>query len=449
MGFKTANQMIWKYDMKKKVIFISKDFYPASNGTIACIENILPYLGAEYSVELFCTDLTGNALQKESKFDVSIHRVCHKSDHVILKKQAELSSLKKQLVHARIKAIRRQWIRIKYFWAQRVAEKLGYVQPSAFEKNIIKFIEMQIDVSNADYLIAVGAPFENIRAAVALKKKYPKLKLVLLMFDLYTYNPVYLLEDKSLDDMKERMKEEQKWIDCADIIISASETKEQWKKSGFINVKNKLFFLNIPSFQIRDDSLLPDDESKKDTSTIDCVYCGTLYDDIRNPRFMLDVFNRLLSLKPNIRLHILGTGCEEIVSEFQEKMGEHLCVYGQRDRLYSQKVVDQADFLLSIGNRTKSQLPSKIFEYIATGKPIVHVYSIDEDTCLRYLDRYPLVQCVKEEFSEIDEAVEKVSNFINSSFSLRCDKMELVERYVESTPQYYAKILIQYMEKTI
>ena len=432
--------------MNKKIIFISKEFYPASNGTIACVENILPYLGAEYFVEFFCTDLTGNALQNEYKFDVSIHRACHKSDRIILKKQAELSSLKKQLVHNRIKSFIHLGIIIKYFWVQRVADKLGYVQPNAFEKNIIRFIEKQTDVSKADYVMAVGAPFENIRAAVTLKKKYPEIKLVLLLFDLYTYNPVYLLEDKSLEDMKLRMREEQLWVDCADIIISASETMEQWKKSDFRSTENKLFFLNIPSFRMRDDFLLPNDESKKDT-TIDCVYCGTLYEDIRNPRFMLEIFEKLVSLHSDIRLHILGTGCEEILYEFQKRMGERLQVYGQRDRLYSQKILEQADFLLSIGNRTATQLPSKVFEYIATGKPIIHIYSIDEDTCLKYLDRYPLAYCVKEDFSKTEEETEQILNFINRSFALRCDKVELAEKYAESTPKYYAEILMKLMEE--
>ncbi len=432
--------------MKKKVIFISKEFYPVSNGTIACVENILPYLGERYSVELFCTDLTGDALQREMNFGVLINRASHKSDSVILKKQEELSSLKRQLIHSGIKSCRHLWIRIKYFWMQRIADRLGYVQPKAFEKNIVQYIEKQTDVSNADYVMAVGAPFENVRAAVVLKKQYPKLKLILLMFDLYTHNPVYLLEDHSLDDMRGRMEEEQVWIDCADIIISASETKEQWKKSEFRNVENKLFFLNIPSFRVQDNRPLFDDELKKDKNVIDCVYSGTLYDDIRNPRFMLDIFVGLLSLHPNIRLHILGTGCEEIISEFKEKMGEHLCVYGQRNRLYSQQVLNKADFLLSIGNRTTTQLPSKIFEYIATGKPIIHVYSIDDDTCLKYLDRYPIVCCVKENFSEAEAETERVSNFIDCSRLLRCNAEELEEKYVESTPKYYAEMLIKLIE---
>lgn len=434
--------------MERQVIFISKEFYPTSNGSVACLENILPYIGAEYSVMLFCTDLTGNALQRESKFGISINRASHKSDRVILKKQAELSSLKKLSNHTTIRLCRHTWIRMKYFWTQRVADRWGYVQPDAFEKNIIQYIKGQTDVSDVDYVMAVGAPFENIRAAVALKKQYPKLKLILLLFDLYTHNPVYLLEDCSLNDMRERMEEEQVWIDCADIIISASETKEQWKKSAFRNIGNKLFFLNFPSFRLQDTLTFYDDKLKKNTDTIDCVYTGTLYDDIRNPQFMLDVFCKLLSFHPNIRLHILGTGCEEIISEFRGKMGEHLCVYGQRDRLYAQQFLNQADFLISIGNRTKTQLPSKIFEYIAMGKPIIHLYSIEEDACLRYLDIYPLACCIKESDSKLDEETENVSNFIKHSFSLRCDKTELAEKYRESTPEYYAEMLMALMEKS-
>ena len=35
--------------------------------------------------------------------------------------------------------------------------------------------------------------------------------------------------------------------------------------------------------------------------------------------------------------------------------------------------------LLSIGNLNNKQLPSKVVEYISTGKPVVHFSEIDED----------------------------------------------------------------------
>ena len=44
--------------------------------------------------------------------------------------------------------------------------------------------------------------------------------------------------------------------------------------------------------------------------------------------------------------------------------------------------------LISIGNKDFPYVPSKIFEYMSTGKPIIHFYHNDDDSCLGYLQRY-------------------------------------------------------------
>ena len=50
-------------------------------------------------------------------------------------------------------------------------------------------------------------------------------------------------------------------------------------------------------------------------------------------------------------------------------------------------IVKKSTFLLNIGNKSTYQLPSKIFEYIATGKPIVHFYQkgIQDNVLINYL----------------------------------------------------------------
>ena len=53
--------------------------------------------------------------------------------------------------------------------------------------------------------------------------------------------------------------------------------------------------------------------------------------------------------------------------------------------------------LVNIGNSVDNFMPSKIFEYISTGKPIINVYKIPECPTLKYLAEYPLALCVSEE----------------------------------------------------
>jgi len=50
----------------------------------------------------------------------------------------------------------------------------------------------------------------------------------------------------------------------------------------------------------------------------------------------------------------------------------------------------QADVLLNLGNAVDNQLPSKLFDYFAAGKPVLHLCVIENDPALPYLARYPL-----------------------------------------------------------
>ena len=51
---------------------------------------------------------------------------------------------------------------------------------------------------------------------------------------------------------------------------------------------------------------------------------------------------------------------------------------------------DRADVLVSLGNACDNQLPSKLFGYFGTGKPVLHLAVSKADPALPYLARYPL-----------------------------------------------------------
>ena len=44
--------------------------------------------------------------------------------------------------------------------------------------------------------------------------------------------------------------------------------------------------------------------------------------------------------------------------------------------------------LLSIGNLNSSQLPSKVIEYISTGKPVIHFAEIKNDPVIKLADKF-------------------------------------------------------------
>jgi hypothetical protein len=108
------------------------------------------------------------------------------------------------------------------------------------------------------------------------------------------------------------------------------------------------------------------------------------------------------------------------------------------DSLEIKKVYASADFLVNLGNSILEFKPSKTFEYISTGKPIIHFYRngiIDED-----LMRYP--------FSlQVDARVEvcinknKINEFIFQNRDKILNEKEICDRFYKYSSTNIKNIL--------
>jgi hypothetical protein len=59
----------------------------------------------------------------------------------------------------------------------------------------------------------------------------------------------------------------------------------------------------------------------------------------------------------------------------------------------------------SIRNSVEFQIPGKIFEYMSTGKPILHFSKFSEDPAITYLKRYPKALIINEWERNIKEQI--------------------------------------------
>ena len=129
---------------------------------------------------------------------------------------------------------------------------------------------------------------------------------------------------------------------------------------------------------------LPKRESKKTA----LVYTGGFYRDIRNPEKMFDIIS---SLPLEFNFNVFSRGCEDIVESKKEKFSEKILnIGGYISHEECLQEMANADFLINLGNTMKQQMPSKILEYMGTGKPIINFYFVEEDMCLPILEKYPL-----------------------------------------------------------
>ncbi|TWU08769.1 hypothetical protein CA54_40060 [Symmachiella macrocystis] len=147
------------------------------------------------------------------------------------------------------------------------------------------------------------------------------------------------------------------------------------------------------------------------------VYTGTLYRDIRNPRFLFELFGEMLKTIPRrgLELHLYGlvNDCSDIVATYQRKFGSALRVHGTVPPAAAQQAVANADVLINLGNSTSYQLPSKIVDYAATGKPILNLTTIDHDSSAAFLCTHPATMTVRHnDFLDQERIIRDVVGFI-------------------------------------
>jgi len=155
-----------------------------------------------------------------------------------------------------------------------------------------------------------------------------------------------------------------------------------------------------------------------ENKNIKLVYVGTLYRTIRNPEHLLKLFKALLSThgKMNAEIHFFGgyDDCREIFEPYQLLFADKLSLHGLVNRTKVFKAMSEADILVNIGNDNSYQLPSKLVEYAWLGKPIVNLYSIDNDSSKEFLKEYPaILNLDTRPNSSMEEQVRKLADFIN------------------------------------
>lgn len=290
-----------------------------------------------------------------------------------------------------------------------------------------------------DCIISIYTQIDTVIAGYFISKKYPEVKFVPYFLDSLSggYGPKVFSKDWVL---KRGLKWEKILLKRADkIIVMKSSQKHHEKYSRFQEHYSKMRFLDIPLLTLDNLELVNNSTSILDQNKINLVYLGSIPYNIRNPKYMLEIFKRL-NIK-NCTLTIIGTNtCPDIIRKAQEESTKNkINVISSIPHEEAKVVLKNADILINIGNNISSMVPSKIFEYMSFGKPIISTFPIDDEPSIPYLKNYPLSLLLKEDWNQLDEDVLKVENFIKSCKGEKVDFNKLKRLMHNNTPQAFVE----------
>lgn len=141
----------------------------------------------------------------------------------------------------------------------------------------------------------------------------------------------------------------------------------------------------------------------RDRSRFRLVYTGTFYDRIREPF----AFHAALELLGDLDLDIICAG--NIQAQHRQTAPSKPVIYldylSREDCIALQK---SADVLLFFGNKSATQLPSKLFEYFAAGRPILSIDPLPETSATQLIKKHKRGICAPDEPQAIASAVRRL-----------------------------------------
>jgi len=105
-----------------------------------------------------------------------------------------------------------------------------------------------------------------------------------------------------------------------------------------------------------------------------------------------------------------------------------------------------AEYLVNIGNENPNLIPSKIFEYMRFGKPIISTYRTDNDTSLEPLKKYGNACFIDERLPAEDNA-RTLLDFINSENKKPISPEEMQKEFYLNTPTAFVDVINSLKEK--
>ncbi|MFR1794983.1 MAG: hypothetical protein ACLSWR_00435 [Ruthenibacterium sp.] len=277
-----------------------------------------------------------------------------------------------------------------------------------------------------DWVVSVAYPFAN--HLVAAKWTPAPTKLAFYNLDPYWNNGTYpsrLAEARAAEEAAVYQK--------ANCVFCTPEQQADYQTETFRAVAYKIHPLPYPKLvRPKVQQACP---IQFNPECINLLYLGTVYGDIRKPEALFKLFQHAVEIEPKLRLYIVGkkfgADADLYLTEYKAKLGGKLQCYSPIPPEQTMDLLLRADVLVNMGNTVRNQMPSKILEYISTGKPILNLSVDRQCNTLGLMSRYPLCLQVFEENQDLQPAAFHLVEFCREKSERQLEWKQIEDIYPE------------------
>lgn len=420
----------------KKVLFCLQ-WYPSFNSANGyCDEQIIEELKKDNGYEIHClTYRQKSEVEEEQMQGVCVHRFSRGRFWTWY-----IDQIRYRKTHHRLaERIYRILLRMK--------ELITIPLYPVYEPfQCLRFARAAIRLDRKEHFDLVVAEFhgmDSLWAGYALKKNRPGIQLIPLYWDSLSGGyPVKYLPEWFC--RRRRIELEKRIDSISDRIIAMKPSGEMYERKDIQPfVLGKIHLLEIPRVDLTKATRIYQlDEELRGALRKDSI--NILFSGSPGKRSFDYLFRLLDGVAKTLPVNLIIICRELFHQEFLNKKAEfknlrlQVLNYMPYGRLAG--VLSSCDVLLNVGNESRFLVPSKVYDYISYAKPIISMYSIDQDTSKAVLEEYPGLLLLDER-RDLAENIVKTESFLQSLNSLSISPSNLATRYRNATGQAYVDVL--------
>lgn len=408
---------------KKNIVVFAGDFYPKPSPNGVCLTKIIEGLKDCYNF----TVVMINQVNSEANIHIDgvecINITC--LTNRIQNYASNVGGIRGKVLQLISKVLRGAktaiaWMRYEGFYYR------GCIKAT---KNLLK-------KQPIDCVIAACYPFPAIYAAYKASKMFGLEYLTYILDDYSSAKNLRKFclfrkrfEKKDMDTMK-------------DVMVSAKFNfiSEGFKHSKIFadiekEVRNKVVGFPLLDVNMKSTAM----KSYHDVPHI--VFTGSFVRGVREPESLMHIFSFKQTSKVKLTLCTRGD-YQGVLSQWARDK-ENIDYKGTVTREMSMQIMESADILLNVDNKNLHQIPSKVFEYMQTGKPIINLYYFEEQKSL--LESYPNVLQINQN-NITDDDVKKLVKFCFENLGKICDTSVICEKYKIYTKQFLVDVFKKEIE---
>ena len=302
-----------------------------------------------------------------------------------------------------------------------------------------------VEQEEISHIISVGIPFTCHWIAKSLKDSYPQVHWHMDIQDPFSYSKAFWVNNFEKYAQK-NIDAERQTFSSAQRISVTNEAAGKRYKALFPDHANKLQI--IPPLWHK-----PEGEKAHDiqfySKKIHIGYFGSFYENVRSPlkflKFLKFLHTQDVSLIDKVQFHFVGQTDRFSYPMFElyPEIRRYMILYGFKTRSEAYDAMSRVDILMNVGNTTDYHLPSKVVDYLASGKPILNITSVDKDSTTAFFrDKSVSFLELRLDENKFKEQARLFLNFVlNQDKNISLDEKVMVPYTLDTISEVYLEAL--------